>query len=294
MKTEIDLIAESVAEARDMKEYPLTPSQMGVYLACMHNPSGLMYNSPLCYTFDKGAVDINALRSAVERAVKNHEGLRFYIDASGGEPVMKPREVKVDIPVIKASESDLEKLKNDFVKPFDLEHDYLFRFEIIETETKMCFLTDYHHIAVDGTSFSVLCGEISALYSGGDIEPEEIGQFGLSVYEEKFTSTPEYEAAHKYYENIFAGLETNSMLVADMNEDEAAADKPCREFRRILPKDISVEKVDAFIKENGLTENTLFLGAVAYAAAKFTAQEEAVICTVNHGRHDQRMRIQSA
>ncbi len=290
MKIEKDLIAESAAEARDMKEYPLTPSQMGVYLACMHNPGGLMYNSPLCYTFDKGAVDIDALKSAVETAVKNHEGLRYYIDASGGEPVMKPREVIVDIPVISASEGELEKLKNDFVKPFDLERDYLFRFEIIETETKMCFLTDYHHIAVDGTSFSVMCGEISTLYSGGKIEPEEIGQFGLSVYEEKFAETPAYEEARKYYENIFAGLETNSMLVADMNEDDTVADKPCSEFRRILPDDISVEKVDKFIKENGITENTLFLGAVAYAAAKFTAQEDAVICTVNHGRPDPRMR----
>ena len=290
MKTEKDLIAESIAQTRDMKEYPLTPSQMGVYLACINNPSGTIYNSPLCYTFDKGAVDIDALKSAVERAVKNHEGLRYYIDTSSGEPVMRPREVTVDIPVISASDDELEKLKNDFVKPFDLERDYLFRFEIIKTETKMCFLTDYHHIAVDGTSFSVLCAEISTLYSGGEIEPEEIGQFGMSVYEEKFADTPAYEEAHKYYENIFAGLETNSKLIPDMNEDENIKDKPCRGFRRILPDDISVEKVDEFIKENGITENTLFLGAVAYAAAKFTGGEESVIFTLNHGRHDPRMR----
>ena len=70
MKPEKDLIAESAAEARNMKEYPLTPSQMGIYLACIHNPNGTIYNSPLCYTFDKGTVDIDALKSAVERAVK--------------------------------------------------------------------------------------------------------------------------------------------------------------------------------------------------------------------------------
>ncbi len=290
MKTENDLMSESMAQARNMKEYPLTPSQMGVYLACINNPSGTIYNSPPCYTFDKGAVDINALKSAVEKAVKNHEGLRYCIDASSGEPVMKPRDVIVDIPVINASDGELEGLKSDFVKPFDLERDYLFRFEIIETETKTCFLTDYHHIAVDSTSFSILCGEISTLYSGGKIEPEEIGQFGVSVYEEKFADTPAYEAAHKYYESIFAGLETNLRLVADMNEDDNEEDKLCRGFRRVLPDDISVERVDGFIKENGITENTLFLGAVAYAAAKFTGQEEAVIFTVNHGRHDPRMR----
>ncbi len=285
-----DLIAESVNAAKVMKEYPLTPSQMGIYLACMHNPKGTMYNTPTCYTFDKSGIDINALKEAVETAVKNHEGLGFYIDASGGEPVMRPRDVKVDIPVITVSDSQLEKAKKQFVKPFDLANDYLFRFEIIETETKLCFLMDFHHIAFDGTSVSVICREISALYSGGEIEPEGIGQFGLSVYEEKFAQTDAYQEAHKYYENIFAGLETNSKLVADMNEDDAVEDKPCRRFKRVLPEDISAEKVDGFIKENGITENTLFLGATAYAAAKFTGQEEAVICTANHGRHDSRMR----
>ncbi len=256
---------------------------------CIHNPNSKIYNSPLCYNFDKGAVDIDKLKYAVEGAVKNHEALCCYIDASSGEPVMRRREVTVDIPVINMSDSELDKAKIDFVKPFDLEHDYLFHFEIIMTETKMCFLTDYHHIAVDGLSFSVLCDEISTLYSGGRIEPEQIGQFGMSVYEEKFAATPAYQEAHKYYDDIFAGNETNTKLVPDMSGDETAADKPCEIFRRVLPDDISVERVDAFIKENGVTENNLFLGAVAYAAAKFTGQEDAVICTVNHGRHDPRM-----
>ena len=285
-----DLIAEAVEAAEKMKEYPLTPSQMGVYLACMHNPKGTMYNTPTCYTFEKGAVDIDALRDAVQKAVKNHEGLRFYVDASSGEPMMKPRDITVDVPQITVSDSELEKAKKDFVKPFDLTNDYLFRFEIIETETKTCFLMDFHHIAFDGTSIAVICREISELYLGGELEAEEIGQFGLSVYEEKFTHTDAYEEAHKYYENIFAGLEVNSKLVADMNEDEGVEDKPCERFRRVLPDDISAEKVDRFIKENGVTENTLFLGATAYAAAKFTGQEEAVICTANHGRSDPRMR----
>lgn len=287
---EKDLIAEATKAAESMTEYPLTPSQMGVYLACMHNPKGTMYNTPTCYTFDRGAVDIDALKSAVQKAVKNHEGLMFYVDASSGEPMMKPREVIVDIPQITVSDSELEKAKKNFVKPFDLTNDYLFRLEIIETETKTCFLTDFHHIAFDGTSIAVICREISELYSGGEIEAEGIGQFGLSVYEENFTHTDAYEEAHKYYENIFAGLEVNTRLVADMNEDDGVEDKPCERFSRVLPDNISAERVDGFIKDNGVTENTLFLGATAYAAAKFTGQEEAVICTANHSRSDPRMR----
>lgn len=29
--------------------YPLTPSQMGIYLSCMQNPKGTMYNIPCTY-----------------------------------------------------------------------------------------------------------------------------------------------------------------------------------------------------------------------------------------------------
>ncbi len=288
--TPVDLIAESVNEAKELKEYPLTPSQMGIYFACVSNPAGTMYNIPLCFTFKlSDGIDIKALVAAVKGAIKNHESLKFKIDDSSGSPVMRPCSIKVEIPVINSSDSELSKIKSDFIKPFDLKNDTLFRILIVKTETKLCLLCDFHHIVFDGTSSSVLFGEVSALYSGKEIEPEHIGQFGMSVFEQKFEQTEEYKQAHDFYENTFDGLEVSSRLVADKAEDDSVENKPCKRLNRFFSEP-SVDSVCKFVAENGITENTLFLGAAAYATAKFTGQEDAVIFTANHGRHDERMK----
>ncbi|MDE8735482.1 condensation domain-containing protein, partial [Eubacteriales bacterium DFI.9.88] len=42
-------------------------------------------------------------------------------------------------------------------------------------------------------------------------------------------------------------------------------------------------------RQAGVTENTVFLGAYDYALAKYTGQSEALLATVNNGRHDPRM-----
>ena len=92
-----DMLAAAVSEAEKMREYPLTPSQMGIYLACINDPNGTMYNIPVCYTFDNSAnINIDALVKAIKVAVKNHEGLRFCVDASSGTPVMRPQNYEAD------------------------------------------------------------------------------------------------------------------------------------------------------------------------------------------------------
>ncbi len=284
-----DIIAECIGSDRD--SYPLTPSQMGIYLACTQNPQSTMYNTPCCYTFPKSCgIDTDRLIKAVGSAVKNHQSFSFVIDDSSGTPVMKKRPAEVEVPVINVANDDLERAKRDFVKPFNIKGDRLFRFALFETETSFCFAMDYHHIAFDGTSVSVICDEISRAYAGEEIEKEKMGQFDLSLYEERLESTEKYKDAENYQDSLFGGLEVNSMLAADMQEDTGVEDKPCGTFSVSLPAKISAEAVAGFVKSLGITENTLFLGAFEYAVAKYTGQEEAVVCTVNHGRHDGRMK----
>lgn len=287
--TDEDIIAGCVGVVQAL--YPLTPSQMGVYLACIKNPQGTMYNTPCCYTFSKTSkINIGTLGSAVEKAVRNHEAFCFMIDTSTGTPMMRRQAITVDIPVITTTDTELANAKKAFVKPFDLTSDQLFRFAIFETETVYCFAMDFHHIAFDGTSVAVICNEISLAYNGQKIEKERFGQFALSLYEQRLEETEKYREAEKYFDKIFDGLEVSSRLAADFQEDETVANKPCKRFTRFLSNDLSNENVSSFVKAKGITENTLFFGACQYAVAKFTGQNETVVCTVNHGRHDGRMK----
>lgn len=281
-----DIFAQCISESREA--YPLTPSQMGVYLACVQNPSGTMYNTPGGYAFKKSDVDVQRLISAIKKSVANHAAFKIYIDTTSGSPMMKPRsDFEVCVPVIKTD--DIEQAKKDFVKPFNIQNDLLFRFAIFESGND-CFLAmDFHHIVFDGTSISVICNEISLAYDGKEIDGEQFSQLDLALYEEKVENTEKYNAAKAYYDGIFSGVDAKSELTADFAEDKNVENKPCGEFSVFVSDKLSAANAESFAHKIGVTVNTLFLGAYEYAVTKFTGQSEAVVCTVNHGRHDSRM-----
>ena len=269
--------------------YPLTPSQMGVYLQCMHNPKGTMYNIPCIYCFDKGTLDTDRLKNAIRKAVDNHPILKTQIDTSMGSPMMKIRDrVDFDIPVKEVD--NLEKAKEDFIRPFDLENDILFRFEIFECGSKSMFAMDFHHVISDGTSASVICNDIALAYDGEELPPEKFSQLDLSIFEEKLEETDDYKKSKEYYDSIFSAVESKSEITEDFADDPSVENKPSGNFKLSVGGKISLDNVKSFASKLGITPYTVFLGAYEYAVAKFTNQNEATICTVTHGRFDKRLR----
>lgn len=270
--------------------YPLTPAQMGIYFSFLKNPHDTMYNNPVCYTFSKNSgIKIKKLIEAIKLSVNSHSAFKFRVDNSSGVPSMKPRNITVDIPIIPTRNSELKLIKENFVKPFDLEKDYLFRFSIFETETVYCLVMDFHHIAFDGTSLSIICNEISLAYNNNTIPQEQISQFDLSLFEEKLKGSGAYERAKKYYNKIFSEIDAKSEIVKDFKNDSEDETHPLGELSIFVSNDLSSDSIEKFTKEHGITSNTLFFGAYEYALSKFIGQNKVTICTVNHGRHDSRM-----
>lgn len=287
MSNLINLLDTYKGEKREL--YPLTPSQMGVYLSCMHNPKGTMYNIPCTYVFDSGSLDTDRLINAVRKAVDNHPVMKIFIDNSTGSPMMKPRDsVEFDIPVVQVN--NLEQAGKDFVKPFDLEKDILFRFAVFECGDKSMFAMDFHHIISDGTSVSVICNDIALAYDGKELEPEKFSQLDLSVFEEKLEETEEYQKSKNYYDSIFSAVESKSEITEDFAENSEVEDKPNGSFELSTNGKFSVEDVRNFALANQITPYTVFLGAYEYAVAKFTNQSETTVCTVTHGRFDKQLK----
>lgn len=287
MNNLINLLDTYKGEKREL--YPLTPSQMGVYLSCMHNPKGTMYNIPCTYVFDRGSLDTDRLINAVIKTVDNHPVMKIFIDNSTGSPMMKLRDsVEFDIPVVQVD--NLEQAGKDFVKPFELEKDILFRFAVFECGDKSMFAMDLHHIISDGTSVSVICNDIALAYDGKELEPEKFSQLDLSVFEEKLEETEEYQKSKNYYDSIFSAVESKSEITEDFAENSEVEDKPNGSFELSTNGKFSVEEVRNFALANQITPYTVFLGAYEYAVAKFTNQSETTVCTVTHGRFDKQLK----
>ncbi len=267
------------------QEYPLTDSQMGVYLAYADDPNSVMYNIPMCCELPEN-IDSDRMKQAVRRAVAMHPAFGVTVALAQGAPVMRLRPEFLEIREVLIEEqevTDIEAAKKAFVRPFHLEEGPLYRFALYRQGTRSYFLFDVHHLIFDGTSVKVFLDEISLLYQGGEPEPEELSLMDVAVYEETIKDTPEYQAAREYFKNRLETEELTEALLKDFRPKSPTAESNTVNIS--LGEELSAMEAEQFVREKGISENTLFLGAFAYALGKYTGEDKSLFCTVNNGRH---------
>ena len=111
--------------------YPLTDSQMGVYLECVNDPEAVMYNIPMCCELPEN-IDLNRFKEAVGLAVARHTSFAVNITLDNGTPVMclRPEFRKADLE--KWEVDDIEAVKKTFVRPFRMEGEPLYRMALYQ------------------------------------------------------------------------------------------------------------------------------------------------------------------
>ncbi len=277
----------------DKKEwYPLTDSQMGVFLECAANPQSTMYNIPVCFRLPAGA-DLKRWKEAAEQMASRYPVLSVSSERRQEEQTYGMVRHEMDgweIPVYEADEAEMDARKKEFVKPFDLERGPLFRMAFYRTGESIYFLADMHHIISDGASVAVFFDGVRKIYEGKEPEAEGISQFDLSFCEGRLKDTAAYKNAQEYFEKRLAGLEVDSVPVFDMPEDPDALDHPSGRIKSHLGEILGQEETEWFASKAGVTEGTLFLGAFAYALAKYNGQTEVLFGSVNNGRRDVRLK----
>ncbi|MCI8483897.1 MAG: amino acid adenylation domain-containing protein [Lachnospiraceae bacterium] len=272
---------------QERTEYPLTDSQMGVYLESVNDPEGVMYNIPMCCELPK-QIDKDRLKQAVGKAVALHPAFGLGIAVAKGEPVMvlHPEYLEAAIEereITEEGSGKMEEAKKSFVRPFQLEKEPLYRMALYQQGDRCYFLFDVHHLIFDGTSVKVFLDEIALLYQGKEPEMEELSLMDLAVYEETLKDTPKYQAAREYFKNKLEGEEQTEALIKDFRPKTPKFES--NTVNLSLREEISVMEVEQFVRQKGISENTLFLGAFAYALGKYTGEHKSLFCTVNNGRH---------
>ncbi len=274
------------------ESYPLTDSQMGVYLECMNHPEGTMYNIPMCCELPED-IDCEKFCRAVEQAVAMHPAFGVGIATEDGMPVMRVYPAYLLASVEERETGDMEAAKREFVRPFALEEEPLYRMALYrqvsagKRKSRPCFLFDVHHLIFDGTSAKVFMEEISLLYQGKEPEPEDLSLTDMAVYGETIKNTPQYRAAAEYFKRVLADAEAGDGLIKDFHPKEAGVKGAA--VRMALGEALSCMEAEQFARRNGISENTLFLGAFSYALGKYTGGNRSLFCTVNNGRHTARM-----
>ena len=265
-------------------EYPLTDSQMGVYLECANEPDTTMYNIPMCCELPSD-MDLNRFCETVETVLSRHAAFGVTIVQREGIPVMRvcPEYAAASVEIRETD--DIEETKTAFVRPFRIGEEPLYRMAVYRQQHRNYFLFDVHHLIFDGTSVKVFLEEISLLFAGEgrELRPETCSLLDMALRETSLKMTPQYRAAQEYFQKKLADVEAGDSLIKDYRPKTVST--ACASVRVSLGETVPVLAVEQFVRQNGISENTLFLGAFAYALGKYTGENRSLFCTVNNGRH---------
>ncbi|MGH3815010.1 MAG: amino acid adenylation domain-containing protein, partial [Pseudonocardiaceae bacterium] len=153
---------------------PLSFAQQRLWFLDQFEPDSTEYITTLAVRLH-GALDVDALDSAVTGLVARHESLRTTFDAVDGRGVQvvhEPAEVHVpllDLSDLPEPEREVELgrvLAQQSATPFDLREGPLLRLRLVRLAAHEHALTVVmHHIVTDGWSMGVLVEELSALYA---------------------------------------------------------------------------------------------------------------------------------
>lgn len=192
---------EKIEKVDKREYYPTSSAQKRMYYATLADGK-----DSILYNISGGLIlgrkpNIKKLNESFKKLIKNNESLRTYFEVIDGEIMQKIREtVEFEIVDETVNHSNIEKLAEDFIKPFDLSKAPLIRAKIVTLkDNKTVLLIDIHHIIGDGETIKIITKEISDLYNGKDINKKEIEYKDFALWENK----KQFKKEEKYWLSVY-------------------------------------------------------------------------------------------
>ncbi len=261
--------------------YPITQTQMGIFVECSSMPDTVTYNMPVLVKLGEN-VDTDRLVSALKTAVNAHPYIKTTLFSDENGDILARRN-DGDEPLI-----DLIKCKSvpeadELVTPFNLLNAPLYRISVYKTDEGNYLFMDIHHIISDGMSETVILSDIDRAYSGKQVIPESYTGFEAALDEKAERESGRLSEAKAYYDSVFKGCESDSLppKAPELNKNGAEA------VSRILNAD--AKKISDFCKANNYTLNAFFNAAFGFALSRFGQFEDVIFSTIYNGRNDSRL-----
>ncbi|HEY0495057.1 MAG TPA: amino acid adenylation domain-containing protein [Kutzneria sp.] len=162
---------------------PLSYAQQRLwFLHRLEGPSPT-YNLPTVLKLS-GAVDVEALRRAVNEVADRHESLRTIFPEADGRPYQQIVPAPIPFEVIEPGNLD-EALKAAVRHEFELSTDLPFRVTLFKSGTDHTLLLLAHHIASDGWSQAPLCADLADRYAGRAAEPLAVQYADYTLWQQE-------------------------------------------------------------------------------------------------------------
>ncbi|MCR4780753.1 MAG: amino acid adenylation domain-containing protein, partial [Ruminiclostridium sp.] len=270
----------AVYAGKPADSYPLTNSQLSVYLDCRTPGKETSYNNVfgLFLPADMGA-DAEKLRAAAENILGRYPILSMSVRDVEGVPSLVASGKKTEVKLENTDITDRSALADRLNTEFDLENEPLSRAAVYVEPEGVFLVCVLHHIVSDGTSVSILANNIAAAYNGKAVLPEEMSNLTLAQYEAE--NAAELSDDAKVYREMLDLIDGDTELYAD--DDPSLKDKA----GKLGVYNTTLSGIQtARLSENNLTEASLFMSAYAYMLRLFCNQKSVLFFTGENGRHD--------
>ncbi|WP_218038469.1 amino acid adenylation domain-containing protein [Acrocarpospora pleiomorpha] len=178
--------------------FPLTGAQLGVWYAQQLDPADPGFNVSQ-YVELRGAIDLGLFDKAVHQGVREAEALHVrFVDGPDGPWQVPGEPAEWALPVVRTTRDEaLRAMRADLATPVDILDGPLFSNVLyVVGEDHHLWFARFHHIVVDGYSFSLIARRVAEIYTAlaTGREPGEtpFGRLSVMVGQDE-----EYRASEK-------------------------------------------------------------------------------------------------
>ena len=261
-----------------IRRYPVSMTELGIYLEWRKNLQGTAYNMPFLFSLPEGT-DLDRLKRALQQVFRAHTNLlsRFEMEAGGRVSRLVPEGDSEEIPVhIQESrgEPDLGKL----IRPFSDPDGELYRLHIISGDERAYLFVDAHHILFDGSSTTVFILELNRAYAGEALEGETVTAGDYAKREQEARDTEAFTTAEAWYDEVLSDAEISSAPIHD--KETGGPKNTCF----TIPLDIDAKQISSYAHGLGIKTSTFFSGVYGYLLSRFSGAKEALYASIHNGR----------
>lgn len=266
---------------------PATEAQLRFWLLDRLNPGDVSFDLAIRLEL-KGALNIDALRSAVEKLIERNEILRTTLEEVDNQvwQVIQPRGV-VDFlsGPADASSADPTILSGDARKPFSLSAGPLFRVRLLQWEPdRHWLLITLSHAIADGWSSGLLLEQLRQSYEEaltGTRDPAQVPPDQFSIYaeaERDLLNGPEKERRLAWWQRRLEGTWMPLALPRD-GEETVQHSQPRAAMLSTPLAPSAVTSARRFARESGTTLFAIFGAAFQALLARYSGQKDILFLT---------------
>ncbi len=268
--------------AADREIYPLTKTQMGIYLESLTGGSKATYTLPYMARAAEG-VSAEDLVRAVKTVLDAHPGMKYVIraDASGIPGMVPVPEAETETPVFDGTEERRYDFMKEFMPVVPMMDRLLIHTAVYRTPERCYLAIKTHLIFFDASAISLFIAEMNRVLAGQAPAGEDCTIQQAALYEERLLNDGTHERAKEYYLNLFRNMEDVPALAGDLNGPLTPG---VSRNVRWEPGTLTAERVKAFCEKAHVSESTFFMGAMALLLGKYLNSKYVSFSTVYNGR----------